>query len=258
MILATSITQSHLDKSQPYFQSAIKYFTGRKICFTINFTCQIEGWETIQVKPECKWRPTNRDNYYSLQHGEFIKYLNVEPDEVILFTDSDIILQRPFDLDFPDSNAVFVTQCSFPQLKLFEVVRNLKCSKRPDKFFAKYHVFSQREFCACFIMAKASTWKAMYNEAVKIYDMLNNFKHHAAWQLLINIVVYNDFNCYLLPSFVCNASWYDGTSAISKDGILYEMSEGVKDGEPVMNSEVVYFNHTKFEHAFWPINEHKV
>lgn len=251
MILSTSITQSYLERSQPFFASAVNYWPGRRICFTIGFTADIEGWETIQVTPECKWRPKNRQDYYSMQHGEFITYLNDVPhDEMVLFCDSDMILQRPFDLEMPATNRVLVTACSFPQLKLFEVIKNLKCKRRPDKFYKKYSAFIQREFCACWIMAKVSTWRSIYAHCKELYPMLNDFEHHAAWQLLINTAVTNNMQVSLLPEFICNASWYTGTKAYGnplqvEDKRIAFAGDGPEDMSEV-NIETVYFNHTKF------------
>ena len=76
-----------------------------------------------------------------------------------------------------------------------------------------------------------------------MYEFLDNFTHHAAWQLLINTAVYNHFKPYLLPPFMVNASWYEGTMAAVIDGKLTIECDG-KNGTIV--DEVVYFNHSKF------------
>jgi len=230
MVICTSITKSYLEKSKPFFTSVNQNFTGRKVCFTIGLTAEIEGWETISVLPQFKWRPKNREDYYSLQHGEFIQHLQVEDEEMILFLDSDIVLQREFDLEFPATDGVLVTQFSYPALKLFEVVRNLGIRGNKERFYDKYKCFLQREFCGCFLMAKAKTWKIIFELVKQNITMLDRFEHHAAWQLLLNVVISNKLKAYVLPEHICNAEWYSGTN--------------MKDGK--VGDEVVYFNHTKF------------
>lgn len=245
MILCTSITSNYLERSQPFFTSAVKHWPHRRICFTIGFIATIEGWETIQVQPECEWRPKNRSTYYSLQHGEFIKHMrSVNPEEMILFCDSDMILQRPFDLDMPATNKILVTGCSWPQLKLMEVVGNLKPARRADKVIKKWGILVQREFCGCFIIAKAKIWLSIYHRCKELYPLLNEFEHHAAWQLLVNLAIHGTFKMVLLPEHICNASWYEGTRAAGSPLSVDVMSIG---DQSVVSKEVVYFNHTKFD-----------
>ena len=230
MVICTSITKSYLEKSQPFFQSVNQHYTGRKVCFTIGFNAKIEGWETISVLPQFNWRPKNREDYYSLQHGEFIQHLNVDDEEMILFLDSDMILQREWDLEFPPTDAFLVTLCSYPPLKLFEVVKNLGIKGNREGFYDKYKAFLQREFCAFFLIAKAKNWKILFELVKQNIKMLNSFEHHAAWQLLINICITNYMKAIKLPDHICNAEWYEGTE--------------MKDGK--VGDEIVYFNHTKF------------
>lgn len=235
MVICTSITQSYLEKSKPFFDSVNKHFDGKKICFCIGFTAEIEGWETVTVNElECKWRPKNRKDYYSLQHGEFIKHYKFDPDEMIALMDSDVILQRKFDLDFPATDGICVTRCSTPSIALRDVVKNIGFKGRTSRFYSKYGIEHQREFCAAFIMAKAKTWSNIHLYTSRSYGMLEGFTHHAAWQLLINVALINKVKSFILPEFIMNAEWYKGMGAVNEDWVL-------KVGE-----ETVYFNHTKF------------
>lgn len=240
MVICTSITKDYLEKSKPFFESVSKYFWGKKICFCIGFTvAEIKGWEIITVNEvECKWQPRNRPDYASLQHGEFIKHYNFSNDEMIIFVDSDMILQKRMDLKFPVTDSVLVTRCSYPAKRLFQVVADLKCKKRADKFFNKYKTVAQMEFCAAFLMARASTWQKIYRHSSELYDMLKCFDHHAAWQLLINAAISNNLHVKILPDFICNADWYEGTKAVNDKGVLK------------IGKEPVYFNHTKFSQDY--------
>lgn len=249
MVIATSITQPYLEKSKPFLDSVQLYMPGiRRICFTIGFVAVIDGWECVEVQPECTWRPKNRDDYYSLQHGEFIKHATFEANEMILFCDSDMVLQREWDLQMPPTDSILLTQSSWPQTKLMDVVKNIGCRRRIDKVLKKWGILVQREFCACFIIAKARTWERIYRHAVDLYPMLNDFTHHSAWQLLLNVIIHNNFHSHIiLPEHICNAGWYEGTGAKYDNGILKVQVQG-KDvkGELVSIYETVYFNHTKF------------
>jgi len=130
MTICTSITETYLNKCSRFFESVRENFTGKRICFTIGFMAVIEGWETVYVeKCEYDWKPTNRKNYASLQHGEFIKHYDFAPDEMICFMDADMILQRKWDITFPPTKGVLVTQCSWPRQRLGQVARNLRCKR---------------------------------------------------------------------------------------------------------------------------------
>lgn len=277
MIIATSITASYLERSQPFFTSVCQYMPthnkagvpNRRICFTIGFTTTIEGWECIQTEPsECKWQPTNRENFATLQHGEFVKYLpeDIEPDEMLLFIDSDMVLQREFDLEFPSMKGILVTACSYPQLPLRQVVKNLKGKTGTVRQFDIRKEYT--EFCAAFIIATVARWEDIYRASRGLYPLLDNFKHHAAWQLLVNLAVLRNFRAFLLPSHICNAPWYEGTGMMA-DGTIFverkysEDNGNERAGDPASRSngstgnttttvqtsmevETVYFNHTKF------------
>lgn len=232
MTLATSITQSYYEQSKPFFESTNKYFKGKKVCFCIGFRAEITGWETVEVrfnKLECLWQPTNRHNYYSLQHGEFIRHYDFSEDEDILFVDSDMILQREWDLDMNVESACFyVTRCSFPPIALRDVAINLG-----SNLMSVYP-----EFCACFMLAKASTWHAFYHFIKNDYEaFLSKFNHHAAWQLLINLTAYDWFNVQVLDCKYCTAEWYSGSRAVYENDILR------------FQNDTVYFNHTKFNNV---------
>jgi len=207
MTIATSITADYLERSQPYFQSvALHMPDARRICFTIGFTTTIEGWECVHVPfSEIVWRPMNREGYQSLQHGEFTKYANFDADEMILFTDSDMVLQRKWDIELPPTDSILVTYSSWPQTPLMEVVKNLAPVRRIDKVLKKWGILVQREFCTCFIGAKASTWERLYKVCTALYGVLDEFEHHAAQQLMINLAVHNYFKSHqVLPPFVVN------------------------------------------------------
>jgi len=226
MILATSITESYLQKSKPFFASGVKYFIGKRICFCIGFNCTIEGWETVNVPLplKCNWQPTNRENYHSLQHGEFINHYNFSDDDMVCFCDSDMVLQRPFDVDFV-GNGFYVTRSSFPATHLNDVSKNLGYNDKIDGY----------EFCTCIIVAKVYLWRELFSKVVRNYKpFLHNYNHHAAWQLLINKLIINHLPYSIVPSVYCCAHWYSGTPAKYVGGKL------------MIKNEVVYFNHTKF------------
>lgn len=232
MILCTSITQSYLERSKPFFESAVKFIDCQKVCFTINFDCNIPGWHTLRVDYTPEWSPTNRDNYASLQHGLFIKHLECDAKEMILFCDSDMILQRQFP-DIAYRNEICVTECSFPALKLHQAIDNIKGNP-----LAKQGVVNRDEFCAAWICMSAENWKLFYSHVERNIAYLSYFTHHAAWQVFINVIALN-FSLCRLPDNICNAVWYEGTRAVQEGGMLM-IHDQLRSNAPV------YFNHNKF------------
>lgn len=223
MILATSITPAYLEKSKPFFDSVNKYFDGKKICFTIGFKTDIEGWETVEAEPECKWTPENRKDYGCLQHGEFIKHYPFLDSDQVLFCDSDMILQREFKTNFKLEGFI-VSDCSFPAQTLQEASENL----------GKKYSGQGKEFCTCWMLATAKDWKELFNKVRANYGFLNDYTHHAAWQLLINRIANKAFNVFRIDPVFCTADWYKGSEAVYEEGILK------------VKGETVFFNHHKF------------
>lgn len=253
MVIATSITESYLERSKPFFESCNEHWPGKRICFTIGFSTTIEGWECIETQfPECEWKPTNRPEFHTLQHGEFVKYIpDTDPDEMILFIDSDMVLQRKWDITVNSTRAVTVTASSWPQTKLWDVICNLGVTHKKRRQLVKEYLIHEKvvEFCSGFIIASFDQWENIYRGCRELYPFLNNFKHHAAWQLLINLVVLNSCpSVRLAPEHIVNATWYTGTRA--KGEPLSVTMMGTKtvglDIEEIVSEEVVYFNHTKF------------
>lgn len=249
MVIATSITRTYLDQSYPFFESVLKFAPDcKRICFTIGFNTTIEGWECIETAiPECEWKPSNRPDYASLQHGEFIKYIpDTEPDEMIMFLDSDMTMQRLWDLSLSSTRAVTVTACSWPQQTLWGVMDNFITHKLRKKIAKQYMIHEKSlEFCACLIIASFDRWESIYRGCRENYQFLENFKHHAAWQLLINVIVLNtSLSVKLAPEHLCNAAWYTGTRA--KGEPLEVSVMGRKDDADIVTNEIVYFKHTKF------------
>ena len=246
MIIATSITESYLEKSKPFFESVNKNFKGKKICFTLGFIILIDGWETIYVpldKIKCQWQPRNRYDYYSLQHGEFVKFYDFKDEDQVLFLDSDMILQRPIDdLLLTSKGTFFVTDSSFPAAKIKDVIQYPEYDFRGnlEKFCEEHHIDDNtKEFCAAFMYANVKAWRGLYAivKSIHLY-FLPHFAHHAAWQTLINIVILNHFPYIRLNPIVCNATWYSGTKVVRRDNkLMYQNS-------------MVYFVHTKFNEEY--------
>lgn len=241
MILATSITKSYLDKSKPFFDSAVKHFHGTRICFCIGFSCEIKGWETVNVPIESlqiNWQPYNRNNYHSLQHGEFTRHYIFNPKEIIIFCDSDMVMQKDFYYYDIDNLSTFcVTDSSFPPTKIYNVIENLKCSY-PDLVMRGYGIgYDETESCACFMIANIESWKLLYKRVYANKSFLKHFRHHAAWQLLISILIKATFDYEVLKPVICCADWYTGSPA------KYVGDKLMIDGKEV------YFNHTKFNNV---------
>lgn len=244
MIIATSVTSDYFRKSLPFFDSVNKHFGGKKICFCIDFHAEFEGWEMIYVDSKtinCQWQPTNRENYYSLQHGEFVKYYPFEVKDLIAFVDSDMILQRDFKTKMEEWDSNFlVTNSSFPPTLLSDAVVNISDDENQvGRFFKNYTITNEKEFCAAFIIGSTNSWSRLYHDVLVSYkDFLSHFNHHAAWQLLINYVIIKHHNYKVIPPLIQNAEWYNCPDTKVVDDVL------------MWKDEVVYFNHTKFNRTF--------
>jgi hypothetical protein len=211
----------------------------------MGFEAEIEGWEVISVsieKLDCKIEgfPKNREEFLTLQYGEFTKYYDFNDNELVAFIDSDMILQREFTLgfDYGINNKFLVTNSSFPPTKLKDVIKNLGCKIPVESIINRYGITGEEgEFCSGFLVARVGAWKELFNSIKTVLPVFfDDFEHHAAWQLIVNMAILIDdkLDYITLNPIICNADWYSGTKAIKEDGVL------------MYNGDKVYFNHSKF------------
>jgi calcineurin-like phosphoesterase family protein len=228
-----SITKnSNFDKN---FIFIIDYFTGFNI------------FENIEIKNVLSKNITCLPNNKCLQHGEFLKSYNLNDDiqdeDVIVFTDGDMTLQRNLTLDeitFLHSlkdNDVYVGYNASPEDTLLDEFYRLNPTVSHDKIFdvdiSKIKIYNTGVLCM-----NKKTWERLSEEYIKLFPNIDTIlTHYAKQQWLICFIIGTmNFNTIEMPYNIHNHTHYP-----SPEGTSIDMN-----GVVSFKGDVVLFKHRWF------------
>lgn len=142
-----------------------------------------------------------------LQHGGFLPYVETEPDEVIVFTDADIVMQRPLLDDELNSlsslnNSEFaigrnngLADTLFDEHNRLAPIASLSESER---WFPGFPLMSCWNFG--FVAARRSTWNLMHERFMELWPAANSaYRYYAKVQFLCCYVINRDFSRVDVP-----------------------------------------------------------
>jgi len=237
MILTTQVTEPYFRKAQGFFESIKRHWPYEFRLGTIDCDGGDYRMEISDVKTYREGYPSNRKVFITPQGGEFIDFLNVPDDEIVIQVDADCIMQRkmsPLELVdlIPDGNEIIATFPCNPPQTLEKVSKNLH--------FRHTHYFpgmGEYEFCGAFLVARAGTFRRLRDLVVsKFDDLVDVNSHHAGIQFLISYIAYQEFDVRIVSNIYQVGDWYLHNYNFSRDG-----------KNLLLNDEVVIFNHTKFK-----------
>lgn len=250
MTIVIACNKEYYTKARIYFESLMKNWGGRVCILCIDFDPQKKysdfEYAICDAEKLSSYRlgwPANRDFFVCGEGGEFFDYFSFEPDELIIHTDADMIMQRslsPFErakLGGFQQGQIGMSGSAKPIPTLREEYFRL----RPKRNYVKANIdFPGRWgaiplYCTGVIVARSETYKAIGAKYLAdINKMTSNFDHHAAGQWLWSHHA-KDFNVIDLGNTFQNASWFIDTDTIEGDWLIH--------GE---DGQIVLFNHTKF------------
>ncbi len=237
MILTTQLTRDYYSKAQPLIQSVKRYWPGAFKIGAIGF--HLHDAYHIPIDKVRTYRnnyPSNRPFFVTTQGGEFLDFMDVPDDEVIMCIDADCVMQRAFTEEeikefTPEIGQIIVTYPRKPPQALLEVSANLKF-KHTDKF----PDLDNFEFCGAFLVARADTFRRLADHvADRFDDLVEVNSHHAGIQFLISYVGYRYFDIKIVSNIYQVGDWYLEDYNFSHDG-----------KKLLLDGECVVFNHTKF------------
>lgn len=92
--LVTACNERYLSRMQPYLDSLKKHCQIPVTLITVGFETKIPGVECIKLDKQLnRGSPMETE---SPQHGSFLQVLDCTDDDIIIFTDGDIVMQRSF------------------------------------------------------------------------------------------------------------------------------------------------------------------
>lgn len=248
MTIVICCNEEYYHKGKYFFESLYKNWVDRVCILCIDFDPRDKRkeWEyaTCEAGDLPSYRrgwPANRDFFICCEGGDFFNYFSFKPDELILQTDVDMIMQRTMGpsekkiLESLKQGDIALSASAKPVMTLREEFFRL----RPKRNYLK----TNREFpgrwgaiplyCSGIVTARAETYRQLGEKYIGDIDkMTQNFDHHAAGQWLLSFHA-RSFNVVDLGNTFQNASWFIDTDIEEGDYLTHK-------------GQIVLFNHTKF------------
>lgn len=255
--IGTSITLNMLGNHTDYLDSIQKHSNFRNFVLCCGFNPEKFGLsqkypkinfkeislEKIKTRAQNGW-PENRPGFLTLQSGEFIDYLDLDNDDIVIFTDYDITMQR----DFSDAelklinninNETFLMQWdSFPTTNLYDYFPALAPKKKPDEWQNDFSISlkEMNSFNTGVLVARVSAYRKLWSEFKKLTEkMTSYFSRHAAVQFIDCFIIQRDMKAEKMQEDMHNGQWFTGNKCNFKDGFM------------MFGEQKVLFAHHKFK-----------
>jgi hypothetical protein len=250
IILSTGSDKKYLDRINAYLNTieTNSNFDENYLIFLAENDVEAEvdiNFSKIKISKIFKSEVEKLTYINCLQHGEFVKSdfldANTADNDVIVFTDGDMFLQRNltgeeefFLRSFKDGD-VYVGYNSSPIDTLLDEYRRLAGPAEMSEPF-NIDLSSIKVYNTGVLAMNKKTWKKLYSEYIKLFDIIDlMFDHYAKQQWLISFIIgtMNEFNIIEMPYDIHNHTHYkspEGTK-IDEKGIV------------TFNDNVVLFKH---------------
>lgn len=234
LILATCINEGYYSRAKPYLKSVEKYSQIDNICLTLDFlpecTDRIDYYHVDSTRVRL---PLNN---YCLQHGEFLDWVDTNDDDVILFTDADLRMQRPFtddELNWMRSFKTGQISCGYnagPLDTLAAEAQRLGMRCSMTELSERYGNLIQPCYNVGVTVARRDTWERLCNIYVDMYpDCQPLFHHVASQQWLLSWIMDRYLDVQIMPQTFHTHGHY----ALPK-GTTFKGSEVWFDGQKVL------------------------
>jgi hypothetical protein len=258
--LGTGITHNLWDSDRHFLQSMLKYSPFKNFILTCGFELNNTELNTyknckftyinndkILTKAGPDWPlPNGRNNYLTLQIGEFTQFIDyINDDDIVIFSDNDTTMQRsPTKEEIElfeniEENVFLMKLEGWPSSnKVDYIKKSLRLSVSIHEVENEFNISIQDEkliHCAGFIAARKSSYKKLFSIYLNhIAFMKKHLRHHAATELVINIICNSgDLRIQGIDGSVADAHWYKGTTT------------KLINNQYVNNGKLVLFAHRK-------------
>lgn len=199
MILVCSSTEDYLPKIRPFLQTINAFFPGDAYLICVECeppTGYLDGLPKVQALTITHAQNDGApEGTNSIQHGSFLRVLpDVQDDDLIIYSDGDIVLQRPFTdeemrwLDEWQDNEVGTSWNSGPNEKLIDEARRLQPKVNEELLINLWGQMVNREPCFNIgvTVARAKTWRRLYSAYMQDWQKAcDTLGHRARQQWLV-------------------------------------------------------------------------
>lgn len=242
--IATGITDNYYGKAKDFIQSLNNNVSDKikKVVVTLGFYANIQMKEEfpniIFIHQDYSTVSDELTEIMCLQHGAFMDVFDkfVKDDDIIIFSDSDVIIQRDLSLDeidylyktFNDNNIGCNNNTSNRTLKteFNELYPKLDYSVVQD-YYKDFDFSEHQVYCTGNVIGNSVAWRKLrnlYKNDIKFID--ESFGHYARQQFLMSIIFERDFDFVMTPdTFHSHGCW--GLPAYCKydNNIVYAHSD---------------------------------
>lgn len=198
--IVCSTTRDYWEKIRPYLTTLNAF--GRPAISTVLGVETIPPEGYLDALPNLKFSPISDEENYgapegtsSIQHGSFVERLSIPDDDVVIYTDGDILMQRGFSrlewglLQGWADDTVGVSWNSGPnEMLIHEAVRLSPRGTTPD-IIAEWG--DAVEIFPCYnigvLIATGKTWRRIYDQYLRDWVRVGEtFAHRARQQWLVS------------------------------------------------------------------------
>jgi len=221
--LAAGFNESYTKKSQQYLETMNQNSNVSNIIFTLDFDI---SWQYRQKFDNIIFRKISSTQIKSpnpnccMQHGAFLEAMEDFGDDLtIVFTDTDIVVQRPFSdeelamlKEFRDGD-VGVNYNKTREYCLLEEVPLLRPNVTEEQLLSRYPRASELTvFNTGVIVATCRTYKKLYESYNRHWESFKDvFSHHAKQQWLLSYLIQTEFQpkilSYTIHCHGCRHPW---------------------------------------------------
>lgn len=258
--LVTGVNESYLPKASAYIETMHRNSNVRNIVITLDFEIpeiyreEYRSVRFVKISSDDVKSPNSNS---CMQHGGFLSALDfVQDDDIIIYTDSDIKMQRGFSAAELDMLGIFGDDCvgaSYNESDsdyLSEEAKRLKPNVSIEQLEAGFPSINK------LMTYNTGVVVANYRTYGKLYDLYNRywedfkgmFKLAAKQQWLLSYLIGSYFKPKLLPALIHTHGKYPVSLRVKEDaGYRF-----------LIGSEMVVFNHAirhEAEHLVWRLNK---
>ena len=254
MYLIAGFNRAHLEKSETYLATVNDNSKVNNVIMTLDFDVDSsykERFSSIRFVKILSSQIKSSNPNTCMQHGGFLEALDfVKDDAVIIFTDTDIKVQRPFNeselqmLTSCEDGQVFVNFNTSEEDTLLYETTILIPNITTDELTRRYPEFATfKSYNTGIIVANCKTYKQLYQKYNQYWpDFSPILDAYVKQQILLSYIIQKCFQLRVLPYTIHSQANSSPIKKYSSERIGYIGEEKV-GFKLCIGSEVVVFNH---------------
>ena len=198
LILATAADKNYMDRIAPYLGTIQEHGHGFDRRAFVTVGCQVDmppELADIEAIPLPMAQVRGDTSIHCVQQGCFLEVLGATDDDVIIFTDGDVRLQRPLSeaelawMSALPTDTIAVGWNAGPDDTLAHEAQRLSLAPEGRELYAAY--LARRIYNFGVAITRAGTYKKLYARYLELWPAYQpHTTHYAATQFLLCVAVY--------------------------------------------------------------------